>query len=190
MADDMKSKHGTVGTSEPNRRDFMTLATIGMGAIGGAAALWPFLSSLNPSADTLAVSSTEVDVSSLEVGQSLTTLWRKSPVFIRRRTAAEIEAARAVDMADLKDQVEDPKDDDRVVDGKAEWLVLVGVCTHLGCTPSGQKVTDDRGEFGGWYCPCHGSHYDTSGRIRRGPAPTNLPVPPSTFIDDNTIKIG
>ncbi|MGB0844698.1 MAG: ubiquinol-cytochrome c reductase iron-sulfur subunit [Alphaproteobacteria bacterium] len=190
MADETKPKYGTVGSTEPSRRDFMTMATIGMGAIGGAAALWPFLSSLNPSADTLAVSSTEVDVSSLEVGQSLTAIWRKSPVFIRRRTAEEIEKARSVALTDLKDQADAPNDEDRVLGGNPEWLVLVGVCTHLGCTPSGQKVTDDRGDFGGWYCPCHGSHYDTSGRIRKGPAPSNLPVPPSAFINDTTIKIG
>lgn len=175
---------------DAGRRDFMMLSTVALGGIGGAAALWPFISSLRPARDTLAVSSTEVDVSSMEVGQSLTVSFRGAPVFIRRRTAEEIAKAKADDAADLIDGENLPTDAERVKPGKEEWLVLIGVCTHLGCVPSGQKVTDNRGDFGGWYCPCHGSHYDTSGRIRKGPAPENLAVPPYAFISDNVIKIG
>jgi ubiquinol-cytochrome c reductase iron-sulfur subunit len=140
---------------------------------------------MNPAADTLALSTTEVDLSPIEAGQSITVVWQGKPVFIRRRTAAEIKEAQSVKMADLLDPEEDKA---RVK--KPEWLVMVGVCTHLGCIPKGQKGTEPKGEFGGWFCPCHGSHYDTSGRIRKGPAPKNLPVPPYQFITDKTVKIG
>ena len=140
---------------------------------------------MSPAEDTIALGTTEVDVSKIEEGQSLTVKWRGKPVFIRKRTKDEIAAAKTVNIADLKD----PEDDvDRVK--KDEWLVLVGVCTHLGCVPLGQKLTDSKGEYNGWYCPCHGSHYDTSGRIRKGPAPENLAVPPYSFLNDTTIKIG
>ena len=146
-----------------------------------------FVDSMNPAADTLALSSTEVDLSPIEEGQSITVIYRGKPVFIRNRTPEEIEVARAVDLKRLPDPQEDK---DRVVEGKENWLILVGVCTHLGCVPLGQKPTDNRGEFGGWFCPCHGSHYDTSGRIRKGPAPANLAVPPIEFKSDTNIKIG
>ena len=170
---------------DSKRRDFLQLSTLSIGAVGTAAFIWPFLKSRNPAEDTLALGTTEVDVSSIEEGQSVTVKWRGKPVFIRKRTKDEIDEAKTVNIADLKDPEEDIN---RVK--KDEWLVLVGVCTHLGCVPLGQKLTDSKGEYNGWYCPCHGSHYDTSGRIRKGPAPENLAVPPYSFLNDTTIKIG
>ncbi len=165
------------------RRDFIYVAAIGMGAVGTGLAMWPFVHQMNPSKDVLALSSIEVDVSALEVGQAIKPKWRGKPVFIRRRTKKEIEAARAVDISELKDP---QKDQERVKEGKDEWLVLIGVCTHFGCVPLGQA-----GKFDGWFCPCHGSHYDTSGRIRIGPAPKNLEVPTYRFSEDgSTITIG
>ncbi|HLT76071.1 MAG TPA: ubiquinol-cytochrome c reductase iron-sulfur subunit [Ferrovibrio sp.] len=168
------------GTTEPTRRDFIVIAAGAFGAVGAAAAVWPFIDQMNPSADVLALSSTEVDLSQIAPGQSVTILWRGKPVFVRHRTEAEIKQAQEDDAAALPDP---QKDADRVQ--KPEWLVMMGVCTHLGCVPLGQK-----GEFGGWFCPCHGSHYDTSGRIRKGPAPSNLPVPEYTFLNDTRIRIG
>lgn len=168
------------GTTEPTRRDFIVIAASAFGAVGAAAAAWPFIDQMNPSADVLALSSTEVDLSQIAAGQSVTILWRGKPVFVRHRTEAEIAQARQDDAAALPDPQNDA---DRVQ--KPEWLVMMGVCTHLGCVPLGQK-----GDFGGWFCPCHGSHYDTSGRIRKGPAPTNLPVPDYAFLNDTRIRIG
>jgi ubiquinol-cytochrome c reductase iron-sulfur subunit len=170
---------------DEDRRDFLVIATSTVGALGAGMAVWPLIDQMNPAADTLALATTEVDLSPIEAGQSITVVWQGKPVFIRRRTAAEIKAAQDVKLADLLD----PEDDKARVK-KPEWLVMVGVCTHLGCIPKGQKGTESKGEFGGWFCPCHGSHYDTSGRIRKGPAPKNLPVPPYTFITDKTVKIG
>ena len=170
---------------DSKRRDFLQLSTLSIGAVGTAAFIWPFLKSMSPAEDTLALGTTEVDVSSIEEGQSVTVKWRGKPVFIRKRTKDEIDEAKTVNLEDLKDPEEDIN---RVK--KDEWLVLVGVCTHLGCVPLGQKLTDSKGEYNGWYCPCHGSHYDTSGRIRKGPAPENLAVPPYSFLNDTTIKIG
>ncbi len=170
---------------EQTRRDFLLWSTVAVGAAGTAMAIWPFIDQMNPAADTLALASIEVDLSAIEVGQSITVTWRGKPVFIRRRTEDEIAEANNVELADLPDPQSDA---DRAP--KPEWLVMVGVCTHLGCIPLGQKSGDSKGEFGGWFCPCHGSHYDTSGRIRRGPAPTNLPVPEYTFLDDTSIRIG
>ena len=170
---------------DSKRRDFLQLSTLSIGAVGTAAFIWPFLKSMSPAEDTLALGTTEVDVSLIEEGQSVTVKWRGKPVFIRKRTKDEIDEAKTVNIADLKDPEEDIN---RVK--KDEWLVLVGVCTHLGCVPLGQKLTDSKGEYNGWYCPCHGSHYDTSGRIRKGPAPENLAVPPYSFLNDTTIKIG
>ena len=167
------------------RRDFLQLSTVTIGAVGTAAFIWPFLKSMNPAEDTIALGTTEVDVSQIDEGQSITVKWRGKPVFIRKRTMEEINEAKKVNMDDLKDPEADV---DRVK--KDEWLVLVGVCTHLGCVPLGQKLTDSKGEYNGWYCPCYGSHYDTSGRIRKGPAPENLAVPPYSFLNDTTIKIG
>ena len=177
-----------INSDEPkSRRDFIMIenSTITVGAIGTASFMWPFIKSMNPSEDTLALGSTEVDISMVEEGQSITVKWRGKPVFIRKRTNDEILEASNVDLESLPDPATDSK---RVQ--KPEWLVLVGVCTHLGCVPLGQKVSDIKGDYNGWYCPCHGSHYDTSGRIRKGPAPDNLAVPPYKFLDENTIKIG
>ena len=167
------------------RRDFLYLATGAIALFGAGAAVWPLVDNMNPSADVLALSSVEVDLSPIAVGQSVTVKWRGKPVFIRHRTAAEIARARADDKADLRDPEPDAQRAPR-----PEWLVVVGVCTHLGCIPLGQKAGDPRGDFGGWFCPCHGSHYDTSGRIRRGPAPKNLVVPRYALLEDGRIRIG
>ena len=174
-------------SENPNekRRDFLQLSTITLGSIGTAAFIWPFLKSMNPAEDTLALGSTEVDISGIKEGQSITVKWRGKPVFIRKRTKEEIQEARTVQITELKDPANDI---DRVQ--REEWLILVGICTHLGCVPLGQKMSDTKGEYNGWFCPCHGSHYDTSGRIRKGPAPTNLEIPKYEFVDNNTIKIG
>ncbi|MFQ6017496.1 MAG: ubiquinol-cytochrome c reductase iron-sulfur subunit [Kiloniellaceae bacterium] len=167
------------------RRDFLYLAAGAVGAVGAAAAVWPLIDSMNPSAEVLALSSTEVDLAPIEEGMSITVTWRGNPIFIRHRTPAEIEAARATPL----DELPDPEaDEDRVK--KPEWLIVIGICTHLGCVPKGQRVGDKRGEWGGWFCPCHGSHYDTSARIRKGPAPKNLEVPPYDFLEDGLIRIG
>ena len=163
-----------------NRRDFLFTATAAAGAVGVGAAVWPLVDQMNPDASVKALASTEVDVSSMQPGQSLTVLWRGKPVFIKRRTEDEIKKARTVDINDLKHP---EKDEDRAKN--PEWLVMLGICTHLGCVP-----LTDKGDYDGWFCPCHGSHYDTSGRIRKGPAPKNLEIPPYTFKDDNTILIG
>ena len=167
------------------RRDFLYLTAGAFGAVGAGIFAWPFIDSMNPAADTLAMATTEVDLTPIEEGMAITVVWRGKPVFIRHRTATEIEDARAVDVASLRDP---QTDEDRAQ--KPEWLVMVGICTHLGCVPLGQKKTDPQGEFGGWFCPCHGSHYDTSGRIRKGPAPKNMVVPEYTFLNDTTIRIG
>ncbi len=163
-----------------NRRDFIFTASYALGAVGLGAVAWPLIDQMNPDASVKALASTEVDISGVERGQSITVLWRGKPVFIRRRTDDEIAKAKEVDLKELKHP---EKDEDRAKD--PEWLVMLGVCTHLGCVPLG-----DKGEYGGWFCPCHGSHYDTSGRIRKGPAPTNMEVPKYEFVNSNTIKIG
>ena len=162
------------------RRDFIFTASYTLGAVGVGAVVWPLIDQMNPDASVKALSSTEVNVSEVQRGQSITVLWRGKPVFIKRRTEEEIAKARQVDLKELKDP---EKDEDRAKN--PEWLVMVGICTHLGCVPLGNK-----GDYDGWFCPCHGSHYDTSGRIRKGPAPTNLEVPKYEFVDSNTIKIG
>ncbi len=162
------------------RRNFIFSASYALGAVGVGVAVWPLIDQMNPDASVKALSSTEVDVSEVLPGQSITVLWRGKPVFIKRRTEGEISKARDVDLKELKDP---EKDEDRAKN--PEWLVMLGVCTHLGCVPLG-----DKGEYGGWFCPCHGSHYDTSGRIRKGPAPTNMEVPKYEFVNSNTIKIG
>tara|TARA_Y100000590_G_scaffold60964_1_gene65029 strand:+ start:461 stop:1102 length:642 start_codon:yes stop_codon:yes gene_type:complete len=182
---DQKNNIDSPKNKKESRRDFLQLTTISVGGIGTAAFIWPFLKSMNPAEDTLALGSTEVDISELTVGESITVKWRGKPVFIRRRTAEEILEAKNVDLKSLKDP---EMDNDRVE--KDEWLVVLGVCTHLGCVPLGQKMADTKGEYNGWFCPCHGSHYDSSGRIRKGPAPDNLAVPPYKFINNSTIKIG
>jgi ubiquinol-cytochrome c reductase iron-sulfur subunit len=167
------------------RRDFLYLLTGATAAVGTAALVWPLVDNMNPSADVLALSSTEVDLSGVEEGMAITVTWRGKPVFIRHRTPQEIESAEAVPLAELRDP---QPDDARVIE--PQWLVLIGVCTHLGCVPLGNRPGEPRGDYGGWFCPCHGSHYDTSGRVRRGPAPINLVVPEYAFIDDNMIRIG
>jgi ubiquinol-cytochrome c reductase iron-sulfur subunit len=174
--------HGHDGET---RRDFLILTAASLSVVGVAASIWPFVDSLNPAKDTLALSTTEVDLSPIQVGQRLTVAWQGKPVFIDHRPPAEIKAAEDVDISTLRDP---QKDSDRVQ--KPEWLIVVGVCTHLGCIPLGQKQGDDRGLFGGWFCPCHGSMYDTSARIRQGPAPLNLLVPPYKFTSDTKITIG
>ena len=165
-------------TSE--RRDFLFTASYALGAVGVGVAVWPLIDQMNPDASVKALATTEVDISTVGLGKTITVLWRGKPVFIRRRTQEEISKAQNVNLEELKDP---QKDEDRVK--KSEWLIMTGVCTHLGCVPLGEK-----GDFGGWFCPCHGSHYDTSGRIRKGPAPTNLEIPKYEFVDNNTIKIG
>ena len=173
-------------SSEVKRRDFLYVTAGTMAAVGAVAALWPFIDSMNPSADILALSSTEFDLAPIQMGQRITVKWRGQPVFIIRRTADEIERARADD--DNPDLIDPTADAARVQ--RPEWLIVVGVCTHLGCVPLGQKSSDPHGKYGGWFCPCHGSVYDTSGRVRRGPAPRNLDVPPYTFLDDIRVRIG
>lgn len=182
-----KAKSGDAenGVQDPERRDFIVVATYAMGAVGAAAVAWPLIDQMNPAADTLALASTEVDVSKIVEGQAITVTWRGKPVFIRHRTKDEIARANAIDSGELRH----PEDDEVRVQ-KPELLVVVGVCTHLGCVPLGQKTGEVKGDYDGWFCPCHGSHYDTSGRIRKGPAPTNLEVPPYTFLSDSVIRIG
>lgn len=168
-----------------SRRDFIYMTAGAMAAVGAGAVAWPMIHSMNPAADTLALSTTEVDITNVKPGEAVTVMWQGKPVFVRRRTPEEIQQAEGADGTTMVDPETDAK---RVQ--KKEWLVVVGVCTHLGCVPTGQKMTENRGEFGGWFCPCHGSQYDTSGRIRKGPAPKNLPVPKYTFVSDTLIKIG
>ncbi|CAM9852555.1 unnamed protein product, partial [Phaeothamnion confervicola] len=165
---------------EPTRRDFLYIATGAVGAVGAGALAWPFIDQLNPDASVKALASIEVDISAIPAGAAITVTWRGKPVFIRHRSAQEISAAAEVNIEELRD----PQTDAARVQ-KPEWLIMVGVCTHLGCVPLGQK-----GDFGGWFCPCHGSHYDTSGRVRKGPAPLNLAIPEYVFLDDNRVKIG
>jgi ubiquinol-cytochrome c reductase iron-sulfur subunit len=174
-----------MGDEDAGRRDFLVLAAGAMGAVGAASFAWPLLQSMNPSAEVLALSTTEIDLDPIESGQAITIVWQGKPVFVRRRTAPEIATAKEDDSAELRD----PQTDAERAQNP-EWLILVGLCTHLGCIPLGQKATDPKGDYGGWFCPCHGSHYDTSGRIRRGPAPLNLPVPPYKYLDDKKILIG
>lgn len=180
---------------DADRRDFLYFATAGAGIVATGAAVWPLVNQMNPSADVQALSTIRVDISDVQPGTQLRVLYLGKPVFIRRRTPAEIDEARAVALTDLPDPLAqnangnpsaDASDANRAMDESGEWLVMIGVCTHLGCVPIG----DGAGEFGGWYCPCHGSHYDTAGRIRKGPAPTNLPIPVARFLDENTIQLG
>ena len=185
-ADSPEAAEGQHGRAEGStRRDFLYVATSGAAAVGTALAVWPLIDAMNPSADVLALASTEVDLSAIEEGQSITVTWRGKPLFVRHRTAREIDQARADDKAELPDPAPDAERAQR-----PEWLILVGICTHLGCVPLGQRQGDPRGQWGGWFCPCHGSHYDTSGRIRKGPAPRNLDVPEYVFLDDSTVRIG
>jgi len=181
--------------SAGSRRDFLYYATAGAGVVTAGAAVWPLVNQMNPSADVQALSSIFVDISGVEVGQQLTVNFLGKPVFIRRRTPEEIEAARAVSVSDLTIDRQsrnpnrpntDASDENRSLDEAGEWLIMSGVCTHLGCVPLGNGA----GDFGGWFCPCHGSHYDSSGRIRRGPAPENLHIPVVRLVDETTIQLG
>jgi ubiquinol-cytochrome c reductase iron-sulfur subunit len=179
---------------EGTRRDFLYFATAGAGAVTAGAAIWPLVNQMNPSADVQALSSIRVDVGGVQAGQQISVKFLGKPVFIRRRTEQEIERARSVELADLPDKNAqnrnnmdlDASDQNRTLDEAGEWLVMIGVCTHLGCVPVG----DGAGDFNGWFCPCHGSHYDGAGRIRKGPAPENLWIPVAEFADDTTIQLG
>jgi ubiquinol-cytochrome c reductase iron-sulfur subunit len=184
---------------EHNRRDFIVILAQAFAGVGAAVALWPFVSQMNPDASTQALASIEVDLSPVKEGQAITVLWRGKPIFVRNRTAEEIKKATDTKLSDLKDPIarndalpdKAPATDlNRTKKGKENWLVLIGICTHLGCIPKGQSMGDSRGNYGGWFCPCHGSHYDTAGRIRLGPAPRNLEVPQYEFVSDTRIKIG
>src|SRR5476649_66700 len=176
---------------DPTRRDFLMVATGSMAAVGTISVAWPFINNLNPAADTLALSSVEVNVKAIAVGQAITVKWRGKPVFIRHRTPEEIKMADDVKLADLPDpETDNARVTDTAKKVRPEWLIVVGVCTHLGCVPLGTKPGDPRGDYDGWFCPCHGSQYDTSGRIRKGPAPKNLPVPEYLFTSDTLVRIG
>lgn len=180
-------------TGGHTRRDFLILAAGAMGGVGTAITAWPLIQSMNPAADVLALATTEVDLTPVKEGQAITVVWRGKPIFIRNRTQKEIDEARAVPMSDLKDP---QTDQDRVAQSKfsgtdmPQWLIMIGICTHLGCIPLGQKPTDPHGDYDGWFCPCHGSQYDSSGRIRKGPAPKNLEIPVYQFTDATHLKIG
>lgn len=184
-------------TAEPTRRDILYIATGATAVVGAAALAWPFIDQMNPDAATLALASIDVDVSQVAEGQSIVAKWRGKPIFIRQRTAQEIEEARNTDLSALKDPLarnanipaDAPATDvNRAAEGKEAWLVMVGVCTHLGCIPLG--TDSPAGAYDGYFCPCHGSSYDTSGRIRTGPAPENMAIPPFAFTDDTTVRIG
>lgn len=183
----MATEHAAAsGVSEgESRRDFLGIVAWSAFGVGAVAVAWPLVNSMNPSADVLALASTAVDISGIDVGMGIVVMWRGKPVFIRHRTPEEIAAAEETDISQLRDPQPDA---DRVQ--RAEWLVIVGVCPHLGCVPSGTKATDNRGEYGGWFCPCHGSVFDTSGRIRQGPSPTNMVVPEYVFETDTRVVIG
>ncbi len=173
----------TMSSAEPTRRDFLYIATGAVGAIGAAATLVPLISQMNPDASTIAAGAPiEIDLAPVAEGQVIKVFWRGKPIYISHRTKKEIDDARSVSVNSLPDPEADQK---RVKEGHDQWLVLIGICTHLGCIPLAHQ-----GEYNGWFCPCHGSQYDTSGRIRRGPAPANLPLPPYAFISDSKIKIG
>jgi ubiquinol-cytochrome c reductase iron-sulfur subunit len=176
------TQNGSKDGKEPTRRDFIVLAATALSGVGAASLAWPFVTSMNPSADVLALSTVEQDIASVQPGQSIKVMWRGAPVFIRRRTPQEITQVRSVPMGEL---IDPQSDQDRVKKGHDEWLVVVGVCTHLGCIPIGNQ-----GNYDGWFCPCHGSQYDASGRVRHGPAPKNLLVPEYTFLSPTKLRIG
>ena len=184
---------------DPSRRDVILIGAGAFAAIGGAAMLWPLLDQMNPDASTLSLSTTDVDIAPIEEGQAITVMWRGKPIFIRHRTAKEIDEAKEVKVDKLIDPLarnanlpEDAEatDANRAASDREPWLVMIGICTHLGCIPKGQAVGDYKGEYGGWFCPCHGSQYDTAGRVRVGPAPQNMYIPPYAFTSDTKIKIG
>jgi ubiquinol-cytochrome c reductase iron-sulfur subunit len=169
------------------RRDFINIAAVSVAGVGAAVTLFPLVNQMNPSADVLALASIEVDLAAIEPGQAVKTIFRKQPLFIRHLTPAEIQAANAVPAGELRD----PQTlADRTAEGKPQWLITMGVCTHLGCVPLGVAEGENKGDYGGYFCPCHGSHYDTAARIRRGPAPTNLEVPAYAFTSDTLVTVG
>jgi ubiquinol-cytochrome c reductase iron-sulfur subunit len=197
------SDAGPSDDGEPTRRDFIHIFAAATAAVGAGATIWPLVHQMNPDASVLALSSSEVDLSSVSVGQAIKVMWQGKPVFIRHRTEAEIAEGEATPLGALKDDVArndnlsgkvDATDDARVTasDGEArpQWLIVVGICTHLGCIPLGTASGENRGDYNGWFCPCHGSHYDIAGRIRKGPAPENLEVPPYEYLSDTIVKIG
>src|SRR5271168_1402556 len=183
MADSAAAHHAP----DMPKRDFLQLIAISGAVIGAGAIAWPLIDFMNPSKDVLALSSVDVDLAPVVEGQGITIVWQGKPIFVRHRTAAEIKEAQDVPLGQL---IEPQPDSARVKAGHDQWIVLVGICTHLGCVPLGNKPSDPRGDWGGWFCPCHGSQYDTSGRVRHGPAPANLPVPPYAFESDTKIKVG
>ena len=187
MADTLASTTGLHGPHDGTKRDFLKLVAGASAAVGVGAIVWPLIDSMNPAQDTLAVSSVEVNLTPIPLGSGITVVWRGKPIFVRQRTPKEIKEAEDVPMSAL---IEPQPDSERVKPGHAQWIILIGICTHLGCVPLGNKPTDPRGEWGGWFCPCHGSQYDTSGRVRHGPAPLNLYIPPYAFESNTKIKIG
>ena len=191
--------------ADVNRRDFLMIATGAVAGVGAALTAWPFISQMNPDASVLALAAVEVDLAPIAEGQAVTIKWRGNPLIVRHRTKGEIEAAKAVKMEELKDPIarnanakgnDQATDDNRVVGGKSQFLVMLGVCTHLGCVPDGENPSREFAtvegaiKTGGWFCPCHGSQYDTAGRIRKGPAPENLPVPVYAYLTDTKIRVG
>jgi ubiquinol-cytochrome c reductase iron-sulfur subunit len=185
---DSSAAHAQPGhPADPSKRDFLQLVALSGAAIGAAAIVWPVIDSMDPSKDVLALSSVELDVTPIAEGSGVTVVWQGKPIFVRHRTPTEIKEAQDVKLSDL---IEPQADSARVKAGHDQWIVLIGICTHLGCVPLGNKPSDPRGEWGGWFCPCHGSQYDTSGRVRHGPAPLNLYVPPYAFETDTKVKIG
>ncbi|WP_448580652.1 ubiquinol-cytochrome c reductase iron-sulfur subunit [Thermaurantiacus sp.] len=182
----MAEAAGATAESDIPRRDFIYIATGAFAAVGGAAALWPFINQMNPSANVRALATTEVDVSTIEEGMAIKTIWQSKPVFVKRLTAAEIAESEKVDVESLRDKQTVAER----MPVKAPWLVTLGVCTHLGCVPLGAGQGESKGDFNGYFCPCHGSHYDAVGRIRRGPAPLNLQIPPYSFKSETLIQIG
>ena len=175
------------GEGGVRRRDFINIAAVSFGGVGAVAFLYPLINQMNPSADVLALAQIDVDIGPIQAGQAIKTMWRKQPIFIRNLTPAEQAAANAVDASSLRD----PQTlAERTKEGHSNWLITMGVCTHLGCVPLGAAEGEPRGEFGGYFCPCHGSHYDTAARIRKGPAPRNLEVPEYEFLSDTSVRIG
>jgi ubiquinol-cytochrome c reductase iron-sulfur subunit len=187
MADSSAAATHHAGSGDVTKRDLLQLVATAGAVIGAGAIAWPFIDSMNPSKDVLALSSVEVELGPVAEGQGITIVWQGKPIFVRHRTPAEIKAAEDVPLGQL---IEPQTDAARVKAGHSQWIVLIGICTHLGCVPLGNKPTDPRGDWGGWFCPCHGSQYDTSGRVRHGPAPANLPIPPYAFESDTKVKIG
>ena len=180
---------GTLAASPDDgvrRRDFLNLAAVSAAGVGAAATLYPLINQMNPSADVLALASIEVDLAAIQPGQAIKTVFRKQPLFVRHLTRAEIDEANAVDVGTLRD----PQTLAERTRGRPQWLITMGVCTHLGCVPLGAAEGENKGQFGGYFCPCHGSHYDTAARIRKGPAPTNLEVPEYEFTSDTAVRIG